>query len=428
MRRLYNLTFSLFASLKLTVLILSGLAAGLFVGMFWDQTKTPQEHLEKLTNPWVQKLFMFLELGDVFHSWWFGMLVLLLALNLIACSIARLPKLWIDARNPPKKHVGKYMSTLLVKRIPAHIFSQKEECWSEGNSSYVFLQKHAYSRCGVYIIHTALLFIMFGSIFATQTGIDGIIAIPEGEARQLVTAKGPGGKSYSHRLGFLIKCDDFRLKTYTDGSPMEYESDLSIYAPDNLNTPIVSKTIRVNDPLEYQGYTFYQASYQALDGEKKANLRIGPHGGKLEPLTLALSHKGRGDITVTEFYEDYAGLGSAVQVQQGDTQFVVFRKYPDFDSKVRRGDFDIVFTGFDEPYATGVSVGKVPGLNVVFFGFILMFVGFYVCFGMNQRRYYAKITRLSDNDFELSLAGKSYRYPQAFEKEFDQIVNQHRSL
>jgi cytochrome c biogenesis protein len=430
MHRLYARTFSLFASLKLTLVIMIGLAVALFTGMFWDQTQSLEKHLEGVTSPIARKTFLFLELNDVFHSWWFGILVLLLALNLIACSIARLPKIWIDCRNPIKKLDNKKLplkKSLKVNSIKTPIFSSKEETWVENNTRYVFFEKQKYARCGVYIIHTALLFIMFGSIIATQAGVDGMMLIPEGGYEHLVNAKGPGGRLYSHDLGFAVSCTDFRLKTYTDGSPMAYESDLAIFDKNDLSKPIITKTIKVNDPLEYQGYTFYQASYQALEGEKLLNLKIGPHGGPLKTYQFKPGET-IGDITLLEIYEDYAGLGSAVQIKQGDTQFVVFRKYPEFDSQVRRGNLDIIYQGFDEPYATGISVGKVPCISFVFTGFVMMFVGLYMAFCMNQRRYYAKIIPLDYNHFELILGGISHRYPQAFEQEFNQIVSQYSTL
>ena len=425
MPRLYAKTFSLFASLKLTLLIMIGLGTALFMGMFWDQTQTLEKHFEHIQSPIVRKIFLFLELGDVFHSWWFGVLVLLLALNLIACSIARLPKIWVDARNPTKKlDKTPFRAVLQVSKIALPIFSPKEESWLENNTRYVFFEKQKYARCGVYIIHTALLFMMFGSIIATQTGVDGMMLIPEGGFEHLVSAKGPNNILYSHDLGFAVSCTDFRLKTYTDGSPMAYESDLAIFDKNNLHTPITTKTIKVNDPLEYKNYTFYQASYQALDSEKKINLKIGPHGGQLKHYLVKPGEK-VGKITPTEIYEDYAGLGSAVKIQQGDTQFIVFRKYPEFDSEVRRGDLDIIYQGFDETYATGISVGKVPCVSLVFAGFVIMFAGLYMAFCMNQRRYYAKITPQDNGLFELVLGGVCNRYPQAFEQEFNQIVSQH---
>ena len=208
---------------------------------------------------------------------------------------------------------------------------------------------------------------------------------------------------------------------------MAYESDLAIFDKNNFSTPVITKTIRVNDPLEYKGYTFYQASYQALEGDKRLNLKIGPHGGPLKNYQVKPGEK-IGELIPTEAYEDYAGLGSAVLIKQGETEFVVFRKYPEFDSQVRRGNLDIVYAGFDEPYATGISVGKVPCISFVFSGFVLMFFGLFMAFGMNQRRYYAKITPLEDGRFELVLAGISNRYPQAFEQEFQKIVSQHQPI
>ncbi|MES2504892.1 MAG: cytochrome c biogenesis protein ResB [Myxococcota bacterium] len=437
MRRLYHYTFRLFASLKLTLVIFIGLGIALFTGMFWDQTKPLATHLQNIKAPLVRDAFLFLELHDVYHSWWFGILVLLLALNLIGCSIARLPKIWVDARNPHLL-LDNYLlrkasqkAVLIVNQVSTSIFSAKEKRWQEGDTIYIFFERHKYARCGVYIIHTALLFIMFGSIAATQLGVDGMMLIPEGQFSQIVQAKGVGGKTYSHRLNFVIQCSDFRLKTYADGSPMAYESDLAIFSPDNLETPVVSKTIRVNDPLEYQGYTFYQASYQSLDGEKLVNLKIAPRGGKSRTVQVKPGEPvafDKNSLKVTELFEDYAGLGSAVQIELNGSEFVVFRKQPKFDAEVRRGEQEIIFAGFDEPYATGISVGKVPGAYFVFAGFILMFFGLAMAFGMNQRRYYAKVTQLENGEFELTLAGVCNRYPQAFRQEFEKIVSQHQSI
>ncbi|MBH1988820.1 MAG: cytochrome c biogenesis protein ResB [Myxococcaceae bacterium] len=430
MHRVYGTMFRVFASLRLTVAVLSGIGFALFFGMFWDQTLTLSQHLESIQRPWLRKAFLLFEISDVFHSWWFGILVLLLALNLIACSIARLPKIWIDARFPNKylqKNKLSQQKSISVQILPKIIFHKNEESWVENGIQHVFFQKQAYSRCGVYLIHTALLFIMFGSVVATQAGIDGTMLISEGGFEHLVQARGPGGALFTHDLEFVVSCTDFRLKTYADGSPMEYESDLAIYKKEDLSKPILAKTIRVNDPLEYQGYTFYQASYQALQGEKRVHVKIGPHGGPLNTYQLKLGESAQG-IEAKEIFEDYAGLGGALQVRYEDSEFVVFRKYPEFDSWVRRGDLDVVYLGFDSPYATGISVGKVPGISVVFLGFVLLFIGLGMAFCMNQRRYFAQIKARPDETFELTLAGVSYRYPEAFEKEFNHFVDQHRSV
>src|SRR5262249_21991417 len=51
-------------------------------------------------RPWVLGAYRSFELYDLFHSWWFTLLLLSLALNLIACSIERLPRIWYLVRYP----------------------------------------------------------------------------------------------------------------------------------------------------------------------------------------------------------------------------------------------------------------------------------------------------------------------------------------
>src|SRR5581483_11437761 len=63
-----------------------------------------EEHAAQWASAaWKLKLYTFLELNDVFGSWWFGLIICVLLVNLCACSIERLPKIWIDIKNPRKK-------------------------------------------------------------------------------------------------------------------------------------------------------------------------------------------------------------------------------------------------------------------------------------------------------------------------------------
>src|SRR4051812_40465276 len=100
---IYEAVFRFFCSLRLTVFNIAMLMMGCFIGMFIDQTKSFEEHARVwLESPyqWKYRVFSALEFHDVFHSWWFAVIVLMLALNLIACSIERLPKIWLDIKHP----------------------------------------------------------------------------------------------------------------------------------------------------------------------------------------------------------------------------------------------------------------------------------------------------------------------------------------
>ncbi|MBI5496933.1 MAG: cytochrome c biogenesis protein ResB [Deltaproteobacteria bacterium] len=439
----YDAIFRFFCSLRLTVLLTTVLTAGCFVGMFVDQTKTFEEHAKVWMNSpyqWKYRMFAALEFHDVFHSWWFAVFILLLALNLVACSIERLPKIWLDiqhadprltavrergVRNKAQFRVGDgpAFETAFLKAVGR---SAKAVTLDEGDTRYLFTEKQKYARLGVYAVHTALLLIMFGSMATTIYGFDGQIGVVEGEQNRWAFGRGPAGLRYRKDLGFWVKCTDFRLKQFVDGAPMDFESDLIII---KNGREMVKKTIQVNDPLEFDGYTLYQSSYQPVPGDEKVSLAIGKPG---QPKTTHAVSPGQpinlGDVTYVplEIIPQYASLGAAVRVQQviqgqAPTSFVVFRDYPDLDEQVRRGPYALHYKGADKTYMTGIAVGVVPGVSVVFWGFTIMFIGMYMAFFMSHRRYWLRLQKAKDG-WEVTVAGASRRHQLAFEEEMDALL------
>jgi cytochrome c biogenesis protein len=441
--RFYATAWRAFISLRVTVVVLISLAAACVVGMFYDQTLTYEEHAAQWASAqWKLHLFTFLELNDVFGSWWFGALILVLLVNLTACSIERLPKIWIDIQHPRReladdqlrgiKHVYRAVVDDVAKaqRVVSAILGPKAYVKEQAGTWFSFFERHRYGRCGVYIIHTGLVTIMVGGIINGMTKLDGIMMITEGRSNDTVRLKGPGNLPYAHDLGFQVKCEDFRLKTFVDGAPMEFESDLSVWDPSSPINPVLTKTIQVNDPLEYKGYTFYQASYNPIPGEQLVQLDLGPRGKERRTYTLSIGDKVKTPDGYTfvpvEVIPEFAGLGAAVRVQETrpdgkQTSYVVFRQYPDFDREVRRGAYDVQFRGFDQTYATGIQVGRVPWIPVVFVGFAIMFSGMFVAFFMSHRRYWARLSAREDGRYDLVVAGAARRHQYAFAEEFEKI-------
>lgn len=431
MQRISKKILLVFASLKLTIFTLLGIGVTLFTGMFWDQTQDSEILLKNTSSLIVRKIFFWLELGDVYHSWWFSIFIILLSINLIACSIVRLPKLFFDCYYPIRKLdnvKSNYKTQLLIPKVKLPIFNKTEEYWTENNYHYIFFQKQNYARCGVYIVHTALLLIMFGSICTNYFGFNGVMMIPEGGYEQAVFVKGSKGVVYKHNLNLFVFCSKFKLKTYQDGSPMSYESKLSIYDKKNSTTPLIVKTIGVNNPLKYQEFTFYQTFYKIISGEKKLNFITSSNTNQSSKKFKTRLGGTINNVTVVNYYKNYGGLGEAVQLQQKNKKFIIFKNFPNYDRRVRRGELQIIFTGLDEIYITGITVAKVPGISVVFSGFCILFLGIYITFCMNQRRYYAKIISTESNSYRLYISCSSSRYPEAFGQEVSDIVKQHNSI
>ncbi len=508
----YDAMWRLFCSLQLTVAVLVLLLVGCVAGMFWDQTLTLQQHLDSVANNTVSMwLLCVFELGDAFHSWWFSGLLLLLALNLTACSIQRLPPIWLAVMNPPRRlsdallrlaqhaHVMRIAippeavmdsktATNSFDTLPCHVQQAlalalpKGEYWREGDTHFWFAQRHRFARLGVYFIHAALLIVMFGSVLHTTCGVSGMLSIPAGESAHVLQARGPGGITYGYDLGFWVRCNDFHLKQFVDGSPRVFASDVTVFDAANPATKPLQATIRVGEPLHIRGYTLYQASYQRLKGPQRVRLALGRRGESAtvahnvslgEPIPLfygpappcdlpgclelskasgakarsappcdppgclelskASGSKGVQPHTVTpvRVIDDYQGLGEALELRHVDAQgrveyLTVFRRYPHFDRLVRGGLWHVTFQGSDQRYATVLSVSATWLMPCVFAGFMLLCVGLAMAFGMRYRRYYARARPLGKGMWEIAVAGFIHRRRNGFHQEFAKLVRRIR--
>jgi len=88
-----------FCSLKLTMSLLIGLALISIIGTIIPQGSLPPEYVQAI-SPAKLKLYKTLGFFDMYHSWWFILLLYLLTVNLVACSIKRLPHIWKTITNP----------------------------------------------------------------------------------------------------------------------------------------------------------------------------------------------------------------------------------------------------------------------------------------------------------------------------------------
>jgi cytochrome c biogenesis protein len=431
-------TWRLFISLRLTFVLLIFIGFGAVLGMSFDQTVSFENfYLSRPADEITTTLLSFFELNDAFHSWWFSGAILLLSLNLIACSIERLPRIYFDFKHPRPYLTDRRLMGLSLKH---HIEIQDEAkalkllkafmptTWSKKSlpygDEYFYVERHGLARFGVYVVHIALLIIMFSSIYATQTGIDGNVMIEEGQQVRFITCRGAGGISYTYDLGFYVGCDDFRLRTFVDNSPMEFESDL--YISRDQKEKIEKKTVRVNEPLQYAGFTFYQASYKPLASQQTVELEIGSREGFLKQyrvqLMMPLMLPNGEVLTVEKIYDDFAGLGQAIRVSKKDnagqvTYFHVFRRYKEYDRLIREDEYFISFLGLDQQYATGLSIGKVPGISCIFFGFLVLLLGLYMCFFMTPIRYFARLSYQSGH-LLLLVAAQGYRNPSSVKDDF----------
>ena len=453
--------FRFFCSLRLTLANLLLLFLAMIAGTFVNPQNDSLSNIERAfaARPVVLAAYRWLELYDLFHSWWFTLLLLSLALNLIACSLERLPRIYFLVRYPEARldHVAglrfrtaPVATSLDAREIAERLRAQKYVAVT--SDSGVFAERGRYARFGVWVVHLSLLLILGGGIFGRLTAFEGVANVPQGggEADAFVERR-PDGTQFRHKLvdehgrPFLVRCDDFRLKEFAPGRPKAFESDLRLLRklPDgSAGEELARQTITVNHPLRYAGLTFYQASYQQLDEGMRARMTVidkvsGTEVERLvapgEPIDAAegLSYQ------VVDYQEDFNGLGPAVRVLRIEeppsaqsqrapdgrvqrsknakvSSFFVFAKRPDFDRYNRDDRFAFRFDRLTPFYATGLQIARDPSTPVVYSGCFLLFFGIGIAFYTSHRRVWAQL-----RDGKLTLGGAAHRNTESFGREFD---------
>jgi cytochrome c biogenesis protein len=456
-----ELVFRFFCSLRLTLVNLLLLFLAMIAGTFVNPQNDSLANIERAFAGRTALLWSYrtFELYDLFHSWWFTGLLLSLALNLIACSLERLPRIYYLVRYPETRFDRVVGLRLKVSGVPTEVSAdavaeelRKRRFRVRQSGADVFAEKGRYSRFGVWVVHLSLLLILGGGIFGRLTAFEGTVNVAQGGGQaDAFVERTPDGSQFRHKLvdeqgaGFLVQCDDFRLKEFQPGRPKAFESDLRLFKKRLDGSPgveLARKTIRVNEPLRYAGLTFYQASYQQLERTPRARVTlIDKSSGTQQPLLVGPNQPieaAQGlSYQVVDYQEDFSGLGPAIQVvrieeppgtpraQDGKpspnakvTSFWVFNKKPDFDRENRPDRFAFKFDRITPFYATGLQIARDPSTPIVYLGCFALFAGIGIAFYTAHKRVWVHVA-----NGKISLGGAAHRNLEGFSHEFEGLCD-----
>ena len=407
-----------FTSVRLTVVLLLSLAVTSIIGTVIPQSGSPSEYFHKFGEFWYKILSFFdsiLDIFDMYHSWWFQILILLLTINIIVCSIDRMKTTLkiIFIKVPPfnvsrfrsleyKKEFSKNLMPDKLKEIYNPIISKSFEysrIEQTDNGFCLFAEKWRWTRLGVYIVHLSIILMLLGSLIGSIYGFEGFVNIPEGESAKKITLR---NTDKTHLLDFEIKCEDFFVSFYDSGAPKEFRSSLAIIENEK---PVLKKDIIVNDPLRYKGINIFQSSYGTL-APKEITLSFTDKETGMEYRKKAVINKpveipgGMGTFLIKD-YSSSAGfkghnIGEAfmgiLTRKTGDSINILLPlRFPSFD-KMRKGEVIIAVASHEHNYFTGLQVTKDPGVWVVYSGFILMIIGCFITFFMSHQRFCIEVS------------------------------------
>ena len=391
-------------------------------------------------GPGMVDVFERLGLFRVFSAPWFVFLLTLLVVSIVVCTLDRTPDLWrkerfvrvvqpqpfFDLRLDERARFDGVDEALAVDGLRDVLrrghFRVRQESGSgpagEAVAS-VYGDRNQYFRLATLFTHLGLILFLAGAAITTAFGFETVVFLGEGDTAPVQAVGTPDN--------LLVKNIHFEAPTRSDGSIADFVTDLAVY---RNGEQIARKTIRVNDPLEVDGYVFHQNTFGPA-----VQLTVHDSTGELVwdgPVILAgqLAGRPQGFLTIpgsdlgllvvldkTPAGQSMLAL-SGITTPSGDeaSQIAFIRAISPGATSDPQTTAGYSVTWSSTGAYTGMVIKRDPGQGLIWIAFLSLITGLVLSFYFPRRRVWA---RISDGRIELALLAD--RYVNA-EHEFDVLL------
>ncbi|MEQ1605557.1 MAG: cytochrome c biogenesis protein ResB [Pyrinomonadaceae bacterium] len=271
---------------------------------------------------------------DIYHSWYFNLLLLTLSLNIILASIDRWPSAWAYIRDPKKTATKDWLlaqsdnTTVELSGVDKDEAANKIKALFETNglkssisevksieygvdadgrkdfsviknktSTIVFGQSGQINRLGAYVVHVFLLTLFLGHFVALQTGFDADVRmIPGGATDQieLIQFNLDKKERFNVKLPFTMECTDIQQRLIDSGGSIDVTNTMDWRTQLKITDPQYGEKladVSLNAPFNYRGYRFFQAQTIPVGNARTIALDITPQNGG-EPIRANIKRNG----------------------------------------------------------------------------------------------------------------------------------------
>ena len=424
--------------------------------------------------PSTRLLFGTLGFFDIYHTWYFNTLLLVLSLNIVLASIDRFPTSWrfvkhkkLEAgRNFLRGQQQHEIVTVASGNLSAVAEKTRDAFRREGlrtklterdGRAYLFGERGTWNRLGYLAVHVGLLTIFLGGFLTTQLGRDGQMPLTPGMTTsemvnlqfelddELKITKIPVG------LPFTVICTDIQQKLI--------KKDGSIMANNTIDwlTRIRIKdeygereaVVQLNKPFDYRGYRFFQASFISQGSARTINLRLTSQAdGSTQDVVIPRNGSAQladgTRLDYVDFFPDFRIINGKPDTESGDynnpaavlkvttpegQQLQAYAFAMELPSgapvgapvggyKYRIMDFEKV------PYAHVLAVQKDPGRITFYVGGALLILALCAVFFFSHQRVWALLEKNEDGHVEVILGGNTNRNKLGFEDRFKKLAGE----
>lgn len=413
-------------NLQVAVILLLVIAVSSGLGTFIEQDQSTSFY--EVSYPVSKPIFGFitselifgLGLNHVYTTWWFVLLLVLFGSSLMSCTFSRqvpslkLARLW-KYRNNPENFNAVEMSFVINRgSLSSASFLLKQNGYKVlQQGPFVYAYRGLIGKIGPIIVHLSIIFILIGSLLGLLFGYIVQEVVPTGNIFHLQNSIGSGVLSYIPQ-DFEGYVKDFKITYTEEGSIDQFYSDLSILNNDGKEES--NKIIYVNEPLRFHDVSFYQTDW-GIVGVKLTIDGIRDFQVILKPINEGGSRFWLGSIPIGNKAD------SLLLVFQDLTgRFQLYNSRQELLSENEVGD-KLFIDGHSVRVtniitSTGLQIKSDPGINLVYFGFMLLIISVALSYISYDQFWALK------NGNSLYLSGQTNRATYSFQKQFLFIIGE----
>jgi len=241
-------------------------------------------------GPGLVGIFETLGFLRIFTAPWFSFLLTLLVVSIVICTLDRLPRLWRGMREVRPIQPAAFFDLRLSQRaafaaveatdeeLAAALRGRRftvrraDEMADAGGvvagpgldpgapdalaqpERHLYGDRNRYFKMATLLTHLGLILFLAGGGVTGAFGYETVLFVGEGQTAPVQPVGTPGN--------LLVKNLGFDAPRRADGSFADFRTDLAVYRD---GRQVARKIIRVNDPLEVDGFVFHQNTFGAAE-------------------------------------------------------------------------------------------------------------------------------------------------------------------
>jgi cytochrome c biogenesis protein len=425
---IFNRLIRIISDLRLAIILLLVIAVFSISGTVIEQGQNLEFYRQNY--PEAPALFGFLTwkvllswgLDRVYTTWWYLSLLILFGTSLIACTFRRqLPalktaRIWKYYQRPSqfeKLALSAELDTGSPQSFAPFLQQKGYRIFQEGDTLYA--RKGLVGKIGPIIVHIGMIIVLLGAMWGAFTGFLAQEMIPSGSIFQVKNIFEAGILSDRQvPKNWAVKVNRFWIEYTTQGAIDQFYSDLSVVNKEGEE--LKRETIFVNQPLRYDGVTFYQTSWGIAGAKVQLN------NSPIFQLPIAqIPTENKTNLWGT-WIPTKPDLSEGVSLIVKDLQgtAIVYNQKGELVGAVRVGQ-SIEVNGIslkliDLIGSTGLQIKADPGVPIVYAGFALLMAGVVMSYFSHSQ-----IWALKQGD-RFYIGGKTNRAQVTFERELIAIL------